>query len=287
MVEVALRSAEATLRTWGLEQRTSRLAPDDPTARQALANAWLDNPTLRAAVLASKACRARLLPWLRGRLGAGALRLPEATATLHTIGRLYGGVEPLDWEARRVPSELEAADRRARARAEAGVWLDPCGGPPTANEWTALRDLTRHTLATGARAGWDVLSVLPPGPWTPDDLAVLEALEQRLLERLAFDGAAPGSAADPAADGSASDPRRALALVGPLVHRYSEILETKPPSDVAARAQRILAAWDLPRAGRRAATFHTLRRLAAGGDAQAPAAATPDWMDEDDEEPDR
>lgn len=267
LVEVALGSDHDALRTWALEQKTGRLAPAEAAERHAWAEAWLEDPGLRKLILGSKRCRARLLPWLRRRLRAGTLELSEASTTMACIGRLYGGVlEPGSWElrARRRSSELEAAERRAAARAELGPWLDPPSGPPTTEEWSSVRALARRALEAIERPPWGVLAVRPVGPWVPDDLALLDALE------------ALASPAEP--------------LGAVMLHHLQGMLEGSPPPDGAARAQRVLAAWEgHPALEEEWRDVTPLRRLAEGAaptrDAPAPPVAEPDWMDEEERDP--
>lgn len=267
LVEVALASDHDTLHTWALEQKTGRLAPTDPAERHAWAEAWLDDPALRKVILGSTRCSARLLPWLRRRLRAGAASLPEATATMIGIGRLHGGViEPGSWELRgqRRISELEAAERRAAARAELGVWTDAPGGPPTSQEWANLRALSRRELEVVERPPWSVLAVRPVGPWVPEDLALLDALEALAVP---------------------------VERVGPIMlHHLQGVLEGSPPPDAAARAQRLLAVWDSdPSFKEEWRDVTPLRRLAASAhptrDVPAPQVAAVDWMDEEELDP--
>lgn len=265
MVEVALGSGHDPLRRWALEQKTGRLAPADPDERHAWAEAWLDDPAARKTILGSERCRARLLPWLRRRLRAGTLSLAEANATMADIGRLYGGVlEPRSWELRgRRSSELEAAERRAAARAALGVWTDPPGGPPTAQEWANLRALARRALEVVDRPPWEVLAVRPVGPWSADDLALLDAIEARAVP---------------------AEPLGAIVL-----HHLQGVLEGSPPPDAAARARRVLAVWEGdPALAEEWRDVTALRRLAEGAapqsDAPTPPTEAPDWMDQDDEE---
>ena len=267
LVEVALGSDHDALRTWAFEQKTGRLAPADAAERHAWAEAWLEDPALRKLMLGSKLCRARLLPWLRRRLRAGTLRLSEATTTMACIGRLYGGVlEPRSWElrARRRSSELEAAERREAARAELGPWLDPPSGPPTPQEWTQLRALAHRRIAVIERTSFDVLAVRPVGPWHPDDLALLDAIEAMAI------------------------PTEPLGAV--MLHHLQGVLEGSPPPDGAVRAQRVLAAWQgHPALEDEWRDVTPLRRLAEGAaptrDAPAPPVAEPDWMDEEERDP--
>lgn len=267
LVEVALGSGHDPLRTWALEQKTGALAPAEPAERHAWAEAWLDDPALRKTILGSELCRARLLPWLRRRLRAGTLGLSEATTTMATIGRLYGGVlEPGSWElrARRRGNELEAAERRAAARAELGAWIDPPSGPPTTEEWTHLRALAHRGLEGIDRPSRDVLAVRPVGPWHPEDLALLDAMEAKAVP---------------------SEPLGSL-----MLHYVQGVLEGSPPPDASARAQRALAAWEgHPALQEQWRDITPLRRLAEGAtptrDAPAPPIAEPDWMDEEELDP--
>lgn len=274
MVEAALSSTNTHLHQWAMEQRTGRLAPSDPLARRALAEAWLDDPAMRKAVLASEACCARLLPWLRQRLRAHTLDVSAATTTMRAIGRLYGGVAPSRWEHTRAIGELEAADQRARARAALGVWVDPPQGPPNARDWGGVRHAALQALEDGGRGGFSVLEALPLGPWTPEDLAVLDALERLIIDAAAAFGEATTS----------GEPPRRAAFAGPLLHHYEEILQSTPPPDCTARAQRVAAAWE-PHVTQGERPWPDLRRLRklAGAGASSATRAT-DWMDQEDDE---
>lgn len=275
MVEAALAADDTHLHQWAMEQRTGRLAPSDPLARRALAEAWLDDPAMRKAVLASEACCARLLPWLRQRLRAHALDVSEATTTMRTIGRLYGGVAPSRWDPKRAVGELEAADQRAKARAALGVWVDPPKGPPNAHDWAGVRRAALQALQDGGRGGFSVLEVVPLGPWTPEDLAVLDALERLIIEAAAAFGEARAAT---------GEPRRRAAFAGPLLHPFEEILQHTPPPDCAARAQRVVAAWEphVTRGERPWPDLRQLRQLAGPG--HSPSARATDWMDQEDDE---
>jgi hypothetical protein len=173
----AAGSQHASVRAWALELRSGRLAPSDTTERDALATAWLDDPATRELLSSSPTCRARLLPWLRRRLRAGELTLPEANAVMLSIGDLYGGVASAHAERMpRKPSELEAAEQRAQARAALGVWLDPPNGPPSLQEWTQLRALARAWIEQRKGPSWQAVVVRPVGPMSAEDLALREAI---------------------------------------------------------------------------------------------------------------
>lgn len=264
----AAASDERELKIWALEQQSGRLAPSEADEREALVQAWLADPDTRELVLRSALCRARLLPWLRRELRAGALDLSDARAVISTIGELHGGVVETDPLARR-SGELEAAERRAAARAALGPWLEATPtGPPSSEEWTQLRAYTRAAFDSD-KPMFISLDVLPVGPWTPADLELLDALEAAAM---------PGQ------------PSSSV-----MRHQLVSVLENYPPADAAARAKRVHDAWrahldaqpptDDPYRGLDERELGRLQQLSAGL-VETPEAPAADWMDEEDNDDD-
>lgn len=112
---------------------------------------------------------AHAIPWLRPRLVAGELAEPEAAWLLHCIGaRVGGGVWP--------PTQRQQPDRPLDVGAAPGTPI----APPTPEEWAAYRAARAvQWLDRGAGAhAWVGWGVVPAGPWTEDDWAVVEAVVQ-------------------------------------------------------------------------------------------------------------
>ena len=257
LVDIAAASTHKRLRVWALEHRTARLAPTDAAEREALAEAWLADPQMRELIADSSDCCMRLLPWLRRRLRAGALSLAEANKVMSTIGQLYGGVLSARLTTG-ATSELEAAEERKQKQAMLGVWVDVPTGPPTAEEWTRLRALAHELLATSERP-MSVLMERPVGPWRPEDLALLDELEPKVL---------------PSTHGVL------------LLYHFEQLLKHAPPPDASARAKRVLDRWQGFEFGR-FVDVKELRRLAneAPSEQESARVTAPDWMDEEDHEP--
>jgi hypothetical protein len=198
-----------------MQQRTLRLTPPTEAERAALAQTWLEDEAARKLAIDSKRCLACVLPQARALLVDGRLEPRHASEVLTAIGRVFGGAEPVPDFPRAAEVEIERAARRAQIRDELGPWLDPHAGPPTSEEWAALRRAWHERLRVPDPEGWwGILWVLPVGPWRAEDVALLDALEST---------------------GQSLPDARELEL--DLLRRLCTI---KPPPDAVARVRRAL-----------------------------------------------
>lgn len=182
--ERALASELDATVAWGLKRLLGplhKVGRDPP--RPVLVRRFFADPRLRRVLVGRDDLAARALPLLREELREGKLEWPEAEVAMRIIDHLYGGLADSGYFQRRARTPAAAEEQLRKQRAEVRAFLGPrkLQGPPTAEEWV----LYRAARARQALRGYDVwrvaLEILPQGPWTPEDRALLEqALEVAL-----------------------------------------------------------------------------------------------------------
>ncbi len=193
--EQAALADDDDLRTWGVARLLGGAHdPDRDGPLPEVAARFVAEPRTRRVITATDALARRALPALRAELRAGRLEYAEAAAVLRAIGALWSGVADGWYPLTRLLDDAEREPARAKEREALAAHLGPpeMQGPPTGEEWAALRAARARAMeqpggAPGAgyedtRKGQPPigLAVLPAGPWDPEDRAALESALARL-----------------------------------------------------------------------------------------------------------
>jgi hypothetical protein len=175
--ERAALSADDDSAVWGLQMLLGAAydpARDPP--KPVLAARLCEDPRRRVLLGGQYTTRGMIVPHLRAALRRGEADLATALAAVETAGALWGDV--IDYihgrSHERDAASVEASRRKSRD--ELGELLGPpeLQGPVTEEEWTMLRAArARHPRWTG-RDVHCAMGVLPPGPWHPEDRALLD-----------------------------------------------------------------------------------------------------------------
>lgn len=174
-VEQALRSDDDKLARWGLRCiLTDAHAAETDGSRLELAARLCKDARLRGLLVADPTLTKMAIVPLRAALRRGELACAEALNVVSAISDLWGGVAAMFFS--RALTSTEKEDARQKVRDEHALFLGPeeLSGPVTEDEWAALRR-ARDASPTNDYGAWmRMLSVLPEGPWHPDDRALLD-----------------------------------------------------------------------------------------------------------------
>ncbi|MDC3980118.1 hypothetical protein [Polyangium jinanense] len=174
-VEQALRSDDDKLTRWALRCiLTDAHAAETDGSRLELAARLCEDTRLRGLLVADSSLTKMAITPLRAALRRGELACMEALNVVSAISELWGGVAPMFFSRALTSAGKEEA--RQKARAEHAPFLGPeeLSGPVTEDEWTALRR-AREANTSHEYGDWmRILSVLPEGPWHPEDHALLD-----------------------------------------------------------------------------------------------------------------
>lgn len=192
--ERAALSDDGKLAAWGIGSLLGAAhdpARDGPLS--AVVERLLADPRARRVILGHHELSRRAVAPMRAALRAGELSYPEACTAIRIIGAVWGGVVDSNSVSTRLDQDEDELEKwRAKAREALGPFLGPpeLHGPPTPEEWANLRvaraiALTRPGPGGGhedEREGQPPLglAVLPVGPWSPEDRAVLDAALARM-----------------------------------------------------------------------------------------------------------
>lgn len=172
----AVSTDEGTAR-WGLALLLGRAHdPQRDPPRPTLAARLCEDPRARALLAGRLDTRRLLLPWLRAALRRGEADLHLALAAVEGAADLWGGVlDEVDGGTfDRDPVAVERG--RQEARDKLGDLLGPpeLQGPVTGEEWAMLRAARSRHAPWTPRDVHCAMGVLPPGPWHPEDRAMLD-----------------------------------------------------------------------------------------------------------------
>jgi hypothetical protein len=257
LAERAAASDRVSTMRWGLELLALTLAPKDKPVIDSL-RVFCADPRLRRGVAVSRPLSQQCLPLLRAALREGGLDGDTAVHVMETIHSFYRGLIPWPYEPIVLEADMEKLD----------PLLGPpeLRGPPTDEEWAALRVARDAPPPHGAGDIRSSVRVLPPGPWDPAD---------RAFVRRAIDAVRDGD------DGA---------------FLVAHAVAAKPDAEALRMFDEIFSLLDDEDQGMtrdlRAKIVEVTGEIDATG-APAPAAAAPaaapvvrEWMDEPDEDED-
>jgi hypothetical protein len=174
--EAAIQREDDETVGWGLA-RILREAHDparDPAPLDMLRAFWGD-PRLRRGLLAEQLSRPALLVPLREGLRKGELEFEEAARAAEIIDDFWAClVTPFAFLGPRESLRLETACAEKRALFADFLGPPSLHGPLTEEEWAAYRRARAQLPKWEYFTHLTALGVLPPGPWHPEDRAVLE-----------------------------------------------------------------------------------------------------------------
>lgn len=192
--ERAALSDDGKLAAWGIGSLLGAAhdpARDGPLS--AVVERLLADPRARRVILDHHELSRRAVAPMRAALRAGQLSYPEACTAIRIIGAVWGGVADSNSVSTRLDQDEDELEKwRAKAREALGPFLGPpeLHGPPTAEEWAMLRAARAIALTRPGPGGGHEderegqpplgLAVLPVGPWSPEDRAVLDAALARM-----------------------------------------------------------------------------------------------------------
>ena len=175
--ERAALSAGDEAAVWGLEKLLgSAYDPTRDPPKPALAARLCEDPRRRALLGDRYGTRGMIAPHLRAALRRGEADLHTALAAVETTGELWGGVIDFIHGRSHARDPAPVEESRRKSREQLGELLGPPAlhGPPTEEEWAQLRAARARHLRWTPRDVHVAMGVLPPGPWHPEDRALLE-----------------------------------------------------------------------------------------------------------------